>query len=29
MVDYFRGTLGLTLDEVGEVIIAMLNEYKC
>ena len=28
MVDYFRGTLGLTLDEVGEIIIAMLNEYK-
>jgi len=28
MVDYFRGTLDLTLDEVGEVIITMLNEYK-
>ena len=28
MVDYFRGTLELSLDEVGEVIISMLNEYK-
>ena len=28
MVDYFRGTLDLTLDEVGEIIISMLNEYK-
>ena len=28
MVDYFRGTLDLTLDEVGEIIITMLNEYK-
>ena len=28
MVDYFRGTLELTLDEVGEIMIAMLSEYK-
>lgn len=28
MVDYFRGTLELSLDEVGEIIIAMLSEYK-
>lgn len=28
MVDYFRGMLELSLDEVGEIIIAMLSEYK-
>ena len=28
MVDYFRGTLELSLDEVGDIIISMLNEYK-
>ncbi len=28
MVDYFRGTLNLTLDEVGEIIITIPNEYK-
>ena len=27
MVDYFRGTLELTLDQVGEIIINMLNKY--
>ena len=27
MVDYFKGNIDLSLDEVGE-IIAMLSEYK-
>ena len=28
MVDYFKGTLGMTLDEVGELIISYLNKLK-
>jgi len=28
MVDYFRGTLDLTLDEVGEVILTFLKKLK-
>lgn len=28
MVDYFRGTLNLTLDEVGEVVLSFLNKLK-
>lgn len=28
MVDYFKGNIDLSLDEVGEIIIAMLSEYK-
>ena len=28
MVDYFKGTLDMTLDEVGELIISFLNRLK-
>ena len=28
MVDYFKGTLDLTLDEVGELVISFLNRIK-
>ena len=28
MVDYFKGTLDMTLDEVGEIIISFLNRLK-
>ena len=28
MVDYFKGTLDLTLDEVGELVISFLNRLK-
>ena len=28
MVDYFKGTLNMTLDEVGELIISFLNRLK-
>ena len=28
MVDYFKGTLSMTLDEVGELIISFLNRLK-
>jgi len=28
MVDYFKGNIDLSLDEVGEVIIDLLNKMK-